>query len=354
VNNRPLLFRVSFVVGTCFLLLGIGGWIFLTIRSFSPFPRKTNRIEISGENFIAPPTPFSLYANRFEDVSHYVQFAQPKLSISGIKVSIIGSSRNLPQSNYKWRILLLPDFSTRQNDLAEIREFWIGLPTVTLTSTVTSTPFPTAELTSTATPTPSVTPSPVPKEVIEVEWPSKMELNASDWISILLNRTNIGSVNIPAKTSHTTIMNTPIPIGTPSGNMAFAFGPNYKGFGVMNLAAVAFDKEPVTVESQPLDQPRIIWQWNIVPKQPGSHIVNLILEAHWKINEEGETIAQRQIWQSQLDILVEKPFIDVGQLNIASLLSIFVGSALSFPWIYGKIEELREKRKKKRKSKSAI
>lgn len=187
--------------------------------------------------------------------------------------------------------------------------------------------------------------------MIEAEWPKKMEIDCSDSIRVSLVRTT-DQVFVPTIeiTGHTVIAESPIPFGTP-GPLPDPWGPEYKGSAMANLAGTAFKISPVTSEYQSLEQPRITWEWSIMPEKPGPQTINASIEVQGEpISGDGETI-QRTIWRSRLDILVEKPFVTVGQLNIFSLFNGFVGSALSAPWLYERIKERKEKRQKDEESK---
>lgn len=194
-----------------------------------------------------------------------------------------------------------------------------------------------------------------PTAMVEAEWPKKMEIDRSDSIRVSLVRTT-GQVFVPTIeiAGHTVIAASPIPFGTPKVPLERAFGPGYKASAIANLAGTAFKITSVTTEYQSLEQPRITWEWNIMPEKPGPQTINANIQIQWEpIGGDGETI-QRPIWRSRLDILVEKPLIATDQLSVTSLLSGFVGSALSIPWLYSRIKERREERQKDEESKPKI
>jgi len=227
-------------------------------------------------------------------------------------------------------------------------------PPTPLLPSPTSTLVPPTD-TPTLQPTPSPTPTPLPTVMIEAEWPKKMEIDRSDSIRVSLVRT-ADQVFVPTIeiAGHTVIAASPIPVGTLEAPIEKAFGPEYKAFAIANLAGTAFKISPVTHELQSLEQPRIIWEWNIMPEKPGPQTINASIQVQWEpIGGDGETI-QRPIWRSRLDILVEEPLIATGQLNAFSLVSAFVGSVLSAPWLYERIKARREKRQKDKESKPKI
>ena len=191
--------------------------------------------------------------------------------------------------------------------------------------------------------------------MVEAEWPKKMEIDRSDSMRISLVRTT-DQVFVPTIeiAGHTVIAASPIPVGTPEAPIERAFGPEYEALAIANLAGAAFDVSPLTTEYQSLEQLRITWEWNIIPRKPGPQIVNVSIEVQWKpIRSEGQTI-RRQIWRSRLDILVEKPLIATGQLSLFTLISGLIGSGLSVPWLYERIKERKEKQQKDKESKPKI
>lgn len=240
----------------------------------------------------------------------------------------------------------------------------VPLPTATSTPTATLapsiyTPTPTATLvpstpTSTLQLTPSLTPAPLPTVMIEAEWTRKMEVNCSDSIRISLKRIKEQPFTPTIEIiGHTVIAVTPTPFGTP-GPPEGAWGPEYKASAIASLAGTAFKVSPVITEYQSLEQTEIKWVWNIMPEKPGPQIINASIQVKWEpIGGDGETI-HRQIWDHRLEIFVEKPLIATGQLNTFSLFSGFVGSALSVPWLYERIDErIKERREKRQKDKES-
>jgi hypothetical protein len=191
--------------------------------------------------------------------------------------------------------------------------------------------------------------------MIEAEWPERMEIDRSDSIRISFIRTTeqifMPTIEIAG---HTVIADTPIPFGTPGAPIEKPPGSEYKASAIANLAGTAFKISPCTNEYQSLEQSQITWEWNIMPEKPYSQTINASIQVQWEpIGGNGKTI-QRQIWRRRLDIFVEKPLITADQLSVTSLFSGFVGSALSIPWLYGRIKERREKRQKDEEGKPKI
>jgi LysM repeat protein len=226
-----------------------------------------------------------------------------------------------------------------------------GAPTVTLPAP-TKTPSPTGSLPPLPTATEMLrpTPSPAPTLAIEAEWPSRMQLDHSDSIRIsLVNQAGqlIPTVEVPG---HTAVAETPFPFSTPGAPLGGAYGSEYDAFVIARLAGTAFDMQLATAEEyQWFDQPRVTWEWNIIPKVPGDQIVNATIEVRWKNRTTGQTIEQA-IWRSRLNIAVEKPWLTTGQISLFTVISGVVGSGLSIPWVYERAQEWRKGRGKKAKS----
>jgi hypothetical protein len=109
---------------------------------------------------------------------------------------------------------------------------------------------------------------------------------------------------------------------------------------VAKLVGTAFDIQPVVDETQSLQQSLVIWEWSLFPKSSGRQIVYVTVVGQWQPKGGGPTV-QRQLWDSRLEIQVTEPLLALGQLNLLTLLSGFLGSALSVPWIFQRFQELR-------------
>jgi LysM repeat protein len=192
-------------------------------------------------------------------------------------------------------------------------------------------------------------PTPLPKIAIEAEWWNRMEVNRSDTIRVSLvqatGRTLATTIEVAGRTM---VVATPIPYGTPSTPIEGAFGPQYEAVAIAKLHATAFEVEPVVEEEQSLEQPRITWKWNIFPKSAGRQIVNVHIIVRWKPKQGGQPV-EYQIWESRLEIRVMEPLIAIGQLNLLTLLSGFLGTGLSIPWIYKQIQEQTIEHPKRKK-----
>jgi hypothetical protein len=182
--------------------------------------------------------------------------------------------------------------------------------------------------------------------MVEAEMPKRMEIGRSDSIRVSLvwaaGETFVPTIEIQG---HMAITATLVPVGTPGVPLRSAFGPQYEIFAIAYLGATAFDVKPVAPEEQPLEQPKVTWEWNIIPKSDGPQLVNLSIEILWKPKGDGPVI-QRQIWRRHFQILVKKPWITTGQISFLTLLTGFLGSGLSIPWIYERIKAAGKKGEK--------
>ena len=218
------------------------------------------------------------------------------------------------------------------------------------------TPSPMPTNTPTLQPILSPTPTPLPTLMVEAEWPERMEIDRSDYIRVSLVRTTEGEyVPTVEVIGHTAVAATPVPVGTPEAPIERAFGPEYKASVAADLAGAAFDKDPLAPEYQSLEQPGgITWKWNIVPRNPGPQVVNVCIRVRWEPTKGDGEMIEREIWDEELRIVVEKHWIKTDQLSILSLASGLLGSGLSMPWLYERIKETREKRRKEEESKPKI
>ena len=207
---------------------------------------------------------------------------------------------------------------------------------------------PTEAPTDTPLPAPTLTPTPLPKVMVEAEWPSRMEIDRSDYVRVSLVRTAEGGFTPTVEVAgHTAVVATPIPVGTPGAPLATAFGPACKASAVARLEGAAFEISLLEPEVQSLDQDRITWDWNILPVKPGSQTVNACVIVRWQPSEGEWDAIERMVWRAPLAIEVEEPWIKTGQLSVLSLASSLLGSVLTAPWLYQRISKIGERRRKR-------
>ena len=166
---------------------------------------------------------------------------------------------------------------------------------------------------------------------IAYEWPDQINLDSSDTIRVTIATNGA----IPASISTVTVTGnyriagaTPEEVGTPTVtnkgvndiSVADAFGPKYKAFATAQLLATSFDVKTFDLVEQPLDQESDSWLWSIKPNTTGLQVVGLALNFVWKPINGGQVI-QHQVWQTQIPITVTQPFLDRGQLSVATLIT---------------------------------
>jgi hypothetical protein len=192
----------------------------------------------------------------------------------------------------------------------------------------------------------------VPTVVVEAEYPTRMEVNREDSIRVTLKQSgggvpgNAPTIEAPG---HASGVSTPIPIGTPGTKLGQALGPGYEACATAKLDAPAFKVEPPQQSCWSLDQAEITWDWILITDgaalEPGStgEGITAGVEIQWTPIGGGRTIAS-ELWRSRMEILVDKPLVTVGQFNLFSLVTGFIGSGLSVPWIYERWKERRGKK----------
>jgi LysM repeat protein len=332
--------RMLFFVGIILLVLALAG-LLVSTRSFH---KQTLVASVPGE-YLLPPVAASATS---KPLYHQLRYGETLSSIGrlyGVNPYAIARANGIPNPNriYAGQWLLIP---------TEIQA-----PSVTPTTLLTVTLSPTSTPTQTLTPFwTSPVPTPLPQIVVKAEWPREMYLKSSDSVRISLVQTMDQVVAPPIETpGHTVIVAGPIPVGTLETLAQGTFGPGYRTSVVATLAATTFEVKLATVEEQSLEQPQIMWEWNISPQEPGSQqIVNVNIDVKWEpIEDEGKPI-QYTIWRHGLQIPVKRSWMTTGQLNAFSLISALIGSVLSAPWLYERIKERREKRQKDEEGKPKI
>ncbi len=177
-----------------------------------------------------------------------------------------------------------------------------------------------------------------------------MEVNRADSLRLSLQYA-AGQTLIPTieVAGHKAIV-TPIqPLGTPGVPMQQAFGPDYAARAGAQLAGAAFAVQPVGEEYRPLAGEPLIWEWNLITDKADTQPVNLGVTIRWQQTASGETYEERQVWRHRLDILVGKPLISTGELSMLTLVSSLIGSGLSVPWLYKRLDNWRKERRKRKR-----
>jgi hypothetical protein len=139
---------------------------------------------------------------------------------------------------------------------------------------------------------------------------------------------------------------------TRSGNLDFRnlkvgepLPDNYELYVTAKLPANNFNVTPNSEESQPLKGEMLSWVWNISPKQAGSQIVNLSIQAEIRDRTNGQKQTGRPLWLDELAINVNKSWLSKDQINITSLISCILGAGLTIPWIFERVQETRKRKK---------
>jgi hypothetical protein len=207
--------------------------------------------------------------------------------------------------------------------------------------------------TKTPTGTPKPTPFATPEfllyvERVEAEWPARLEARHSGTIRVSLIGTFEDYLRVEIY-GNTAVASTPIPVGTPDADLRLAFGREYEAYAVAHIAGARFDISLASPESQSLDQPRVDWIWNIASDDPGLQGIDVSIEIEWRGVHNLEESLRRQIWRSHLEIEVFQQVVSTGQVSAFSLLSAFLGSGLSIPWIYETLKKRRSEQLQKHK-----
>ena len=199
----------------------------------------------------------------------------------------------------------------------------------------------------TAQPTPTSVPQPY---MVEAEWPVRIKTERSSTIRVSLVRGVDGLVPTVEIAGTTVALSTPIPVGTPETGTRSASGNGYEAYASAHLEGTSFDIQPASPEVQSLTEPRVNWTWNIQSEEPGPQSVDGYIEIEWRPVDGAGGSEKHQIWSFHLDIEVARPSFFRDQVNVFSLVSGFIGTVLSIPWLYEVYNKRRtQQRRKSRK-----
>lgn len=191
--------------------------------------------------------------------------------------------------------------------------------------------------------------------LVEAEWPARMEVGGSGTIQVSLIRTSAGYVPTVEIAGNTAVVFTPIPVGTPGQDLSSAFGQDYIAkSAVAQIAGASFTIQPaVPSEAQMLDQPQIVWTWNISSDTPvNDQGLDLTVQIEWQRVGNAQDVKSPVIWRDHIEIDVFQPLLKAGQVSTLSLFSAFLGSGLSIPWLYERLSKRKTQQKRKPKKRS--
>lgn len=200
-------------------------------------------------------------------------------------------------------------------------------------------------------PSPTKMPSPNAERIeIVSEFPLEVETGQSEWVRLTLRRSPEGEivVTIEATPRPTTVVTPDVEIiGTPEVPLANAFGPDYRGCVDATLIGSAFDIASTDFACVSLSQNPIVWTWNISPKDDsfrGEQTLNATLRVVWTHRETGREIDSQQIPLPPVPVTVRAPI--TGRIQWSAVLTSAIGSIFSVPWLHGRWQAFRKRRKK--------
>jgi hypothetical protein len=81
----------------------------------------------------------------------------------------------------------------------------------------------------------------------------------------------------------------------------------------------------------------------------GSQIIAMDIEVKWIPKVNGQQIQGQivnQVWQSHIEVNSTSHWIDMGQISISSLITGFIGSGLTIPWLWEQVEKRKKEKYK--------
>jgi hypothetical protein len=177
------------------------------------------------------------------------------------------------------------------------------------------------------------------------EAPKRLEVGQSSSIIVALipASTELPGSN-PSRPGNTVVVATAIPVGTPGASLARAQGPGYAARARATLDAIEFSKQPDTQEFKAVSDRRLEWQWSVSSKSQGTQLVLLGLDVEWVRTAESGEVIRETVWSAAMEIEITRPFISLGQLQVATFVTGFVSSGLTIPFLYGLLKEHRSRK----------
>ena len=231
--------------------------------------------------------------------------------------------------------------STPKPSATSTQKLQSDTPTSTITSTVEE---PSPQRGGGLNPVP-----PLPDDLVfKVEWPNKMLVNQPDTIHVSI---------YPAEESRkedAIVEGHDIAIATPKsiiwdGDTEMRFLSDFHIYYKANLTC---DNKAVTISSNDTEflfkQPEIVCDWIINISEAGSQPIIASVEVYWYPLGQNENVQQKEVFREIISTSVKKPFLEIGQINVATLIMAFMGS-LSAPFMYSFYKEQIAPKTRKRK-----
>jgi len=166
-------------------------------------------------------------------------------------------------------------------------------------------------------------PSPTRDLVVEKEWPKEIDISSSQPVrlSLILDESgdSIGPRPTPGETSHY-----PLP------------GEFVLTSAEATLEGAGFEVRDVADREQsPQGRDRIDWEWSLAPRQQGPQTLSLRVDLEIVPADGGSPSYEG--WTDRIEVKVlgpGKPFVDIGDFPIVSLITGVLGSALSVPFLH--------------------
>ena len=293
---------------------------------------------------------FSLDNNRRE-----ISFSVPEGTVQPPTFTAISTPTRIQTATFTYTPTLITT-----SKLTSTPTEWLLPPAPYSTDTATPT-FPTSSPPiNTATSVPDIATSsptaisrptltPFPDIYIQAEWPSRLQVGTSDLVKVSIIRAGDYYVATVETPDHTAVVSSPIPLNTPVFNSGEV---EYEAIIIANLVGTNFNIEPSGPIEKSLNEPNPVWLWSISPKSNVSDSQPLIVTVDVQYRHPGSSATSEKttVWNHPLYVDVYQSLITPGQISIASLISGFLGSGFSIPWIVEQVQKRKSKPKDEKKS----
>jgi hypothetical protein len=185
---------------------------------------------------------------------------------------------------------------------------------------------------------------PETREQIEAYWPEEMSKSGSESIVVVLQNKAGAPImpSIDVKDYKSKPATAEAPPKAPEG-------ADYKSEASVTLDPVNFEVKLSSNEWQPLNSPKAEWIWNIRPKHDAPVSGQQRLNAYMKvrvIDTSGNVVSAGEIWKGDVKINVYDSWFSKDPINLTSLIGLIVGTGITAPWIYERLKERSERKKK--------
>lgn len=190
---------------------------------------------------------------------------------------------------------------------------------------------------------------------IKIAWPKRMEVDQQDSIHFSVYPDEQSPKNSSEFENRNYIVSTPM--NTIGDNDCVLEEKSFPDYDVCLTAEILTAGEVIIssdgdTKCYPIEQPNIMRDWIITAKSTGPQLIIINVEKQWNLSK--NEIRTDVLLRQEISLNVKEPFIELGTLNVASILSVVIGGIFGFFFKSLARKKAGEEEKRKKEDKPKI